>query len=209
MKEIGIINYNCGNITSLTNSIKFLKYDFKLINDKNELFKFKKIILPGVGAFDTAIDSLNDKDLFLSLKDWIDDHSNKLLGICLGMQVLCIESEESKKNKKGLSVINANVENLSNKLELTHKVPHVGWNSIKLKENEVFKSEFNNRDFYFLHSYAAYINDKKSNLAETSYQNVTFNSMITNGINVYGAQFHPEKSHFQGLNLIKNFIDNA
>jgi len=209
MKTIGIISYDCGNITSLTNSISYLGYGFKLLEKKEELHKFHKIILPGVGAFDHALDSLHKKNLFDPLKEWSSIKSNKLFGICLGMQLLCSGSEESLKNNKGLNLIDANVLNLSSKVKIGHKIPHMGWNSINLSENKIFSSENNNGDFYFVHSYAVFVNEKRASLSKTVYGDITFDSMITNGENIFGAQFHPEKSQHKGLKLLKEFIEYA
>ena len=209
MSLIGIVDYDCGNIKSLANAIKFLGYEFKLIEKKEELSQFQKIILPGVGAFDHAIESLHKKDLFVAIQEWSNNDSNKLLGICLGMQLLCKDSEESLKNNKGLNLIDANVMSLSDKLKSNDKVPHMGWNEINLIENKTFNNENDKRDFYFVHSYAVFVNNEKFSLAKTDHGDSSFDSMIFNGQNVFGAQFHPEKSHHQGLNLVKNFIDNA
>ena len=209
MKLIGIVDYDCGNIKSLTNAIKFLGYEFKLIHQKEELDQFKKIILPGVGAFDHAVKALKKKNLFVCIKDWCKNDTNKILGICLGMQLLCKDSEESLNKEKGLSLIDANVLSLSNKLNNSDKVPHMGWNEIDLVENDVFSFENNKRDFYFVHSYAVFVNHKKFSLAKTNHGNISFDSMIFNRKNIFGAQFHPEKSYHQGLNILKDFIENA
>ena len=160
MSLIGIVDYDCGNIKSLANAIKFLGYEFKLIEKKEELSQFQKIILPGVGAFDHAVESLHKKDLFVAIQEWSNNDSNKLLGICLGMQLLCKDSEESLKNNKGLNLIDANVMSLSDKLKSNDKVPHMGWNEINLIENKTFNNENDKRDFYFVHSYAVFVNNE-------------------------------------------------
>lgn len=208
-KYVGIIDYDCGNIKSLSNAINKLGYKTKFIRDENELFTSQKIILPGVGSFEYAINSLHQKNLFNVLKKWSNNVSNKLFGICLGMQLLCLGSEEAQENIKGLSLIEAKVENLSKYLKKNDKIPHMGWNSISLKKNKIFNFENNQRDFYFVHSYAVFTNNEELSLAKTNYNNVIFDSMISNGKNIYGAQFHPEKSDNQGLNLLNDFLTNA
>lgn len=208
-KYVGIIDYDCGNIKSLSNAINKLGYKTKFIRDENELFTSKKIILPGVGSFQYAINSLHQKNLFYVLKKWSNNVSNKLFGICLGMQLLCSRSEEAQDDIKGLNLIDAEVENLSKYLKKNDKIPHMGWNSISLKKNKIFNNENDQRDFYFVHSYAVFTNNEELSLAKTNYNNVIFDSMISNGKNIYGAQFHPEKSDNQGLKLLNNFLINA
>ena len=208
-RSVGIIDYDCGNIKSLFNAINKLGYGAKFIKNENELLSSQKIILPGVGSFEYAVNSLHKKNLFNALKKWSDDVSNKLFGICLGMQLLCSGSDEASEEKKGLNLINAKVENLSKHLNKDDKIPHMGWNSISLKKNKIFNFENNQRDFYFVHSYAVFTKNEEFSLAKTSYQDITFDSMITNGKNIYGAQFHPEKSDKQGLSLLNDFLKNA
>jgi glutamine amidotransferase len=209
MGVIGVVNYGCGNIQSVINAIEFLGYEFRLIENEEQLFSCQKVILPGVGAFDHAIDALHSRDLFIALQDWSKEKSNQLLGICLGMQLLCSDSDESLENKKGLGLVDAQVLSLSKKVRGDEKIPHMGWNEIKLINNKVFSKECGKHDYYFIHSYAVFVNNEKHSLAKTVYGDVLFSSMITNGENVYGAQFHPEKSHENGLNLLRDFILNA
>ena len=209
MSVIGVVNYECGNIQSVINAIEFLGYEFRLIENKEQLFSCQKVILPGVGAFDYAVDALHSKGLFTALQEWSKEKSNQLLGICLGMQLLCANSDESLENKKGLNLIDAQVLSLSKMIQNDEKIPHMGWNEIKLITNNIFSKEFNNHDFYFIHSYAVFVNNENHSLAKTAYGDVLFSSIITNGENVHGVQFHPEKSHEYGLNLLKNFITNA
>lgn len=208
-KYVGIIDYDCGNIKSLSNAINKLGYKTKFIRDENELFTSQKIILPGVGSFQYAINSLHQKNLFHVLKKWSNNVSNKLFGICLGMQLLCSRSEEVQDDIEGLNLIDAKVENLSKYLKKNDKTPHMGWNSILLKKNKIFNFENNQRDFYFVHSYAVFTNNEELSLAKTNYNNIIFDSMISNGKNIYGAQFHPEKSDNQGLKLLNDFLINA
>ena len=209
MSVIGVVNYECGNIQSVINAIEFLGYEFRLIENKEQLFSCQKVILPGVGAFDYAVDALHSKGLFTALQEWSKEQSNQLLGICLGMQLLCGGSDESLKNKKGLNLIDGQVLSLSKKIQNDEKIPHMGWNAIKLIDNKVFSKECNKHDYYFIHSYAVFVNNERFGLAKTSHGNTLFSSMITNGENVYGVQFHPEKSHYNGLNLLRDFITNA
>ena len=209
MSVIGVVNYGCGNIQSVLNAIEFLGYESRLIENKEQLFSCQKVILPGVGAFDYAVDALHSKGLFTALQEWSKEQSNQLLGICLGMQLLCGGSDESLKNKKGLNLIDGQVLSLSKKIQNDEKIPHMGWNAIKLIDNKVFSKECNKHDYYFIHSYAVFVNNERFGLAKTSHGNTLFSSMITNGENVYGVQFHPEKSHYNGLNLLRDFITNA
>ena len=209
MSVIGVVNYGCGNIQSVLNAIEFLGYESRLIENKEQLFLCQKVILPGVGAFDYAVDALHSKGLFTALQEWSKEQSNQLLGICLGMQLLCGGSDESLKNKKGLNLIDGQVLSLSKKIQNDEKIPHMGWNAIKLIDNKVFSKECNKHDYYFIHSYAVFVNNERFGLAKTSHGNTLFSSMITNGENVYRVQFHPEKSHYNGLNLLRDFITNA
>jgi len=209
MGIIGVVNYGCGNIQSVINAIEFLGYEFRIIENEEQLFSCQKVILPGVGSFDYAIDALHSKGLFTAIQEWSKVQSNQLLGICLGMQILCGASDESLENKIGLSLVDAQVLSLSKKIQDDEKIPHMGWNEIKLSDNKVFSKECGKHDYYFIHSYAVFVNNEKHSLAKTVYGDVLFSSMITNGKNLYGAQFHPEKSHGNGLNLLKDFIVNA
>jgi imidazole glycerol-phosphate synthase subunit HisH len=209
MSVIGVVNYDCGNIQSVINAIEFLGHNFKLIENKEQLFSCKKVILPGVGSFDHAIEALHSNNLFAELQEWSKVQTNQLFGICLGMQLLCSGSDESLDNRKGLNLIDAKVLSLSSKIQNSDNIPHMGWNEIELRVNNIFSEEHNKRDFYFVHSYAVFVNDEKCSLSKTNYGNISFDSMITNGKNIFGAQFHPEKSHGNGLNLLKDFIVNA
>ncbi|MCG6533118.1 MAG: imidazole glycerol phosphate synthase subunit HisH [Syntrophales bacterium LBB04] len=199
---ITIVDYGMGNLGSIQNMLKRIGVaatvtaNLQIIGDAN------KIILPGVGAFDNAMANINDSGLreVLDRKALID--RVPILGICLGMQLLTRSSEEGVLS--GLGWIPATTNRFPNEPEL--KVPHMGWNlihrSIPSKITEGFEEETR---FYFVHSYYVKVEDEAYSMLKTEY-GVQFDSAIQNG-NIYGVQFHPEKSHRFGMRLLANFAE--
>jgi glutamine amidotransferase len=198
--KIHVIDYGVGNIGSLINIVKFLDLNVVVTNEAKELKKASRIILPGVGSFDAAINKINDlsglKNLILekALNEKIP-----FLGICLGMQLLVNSSEEGEKN--GLGLIKGKVIKFKN--DLRYKIPHMGWNETEiLKENDLIdKKKFSK--FYFVHSYYVKTENRENCIGETLYIN-KFDSIIQNE-NIFGVQFHPERSHKYGMELLKRF----
>ena len=200
--KIGIISYGCGNVQSVKNAVVYCGMEPGLIQNTQELDAYDKLILPGVGAFDHAMKNLEDMAFISTLSDWVKNEKNKLLGICLGMQLLCNGSEESVKNMEGLGLIDANVNLLKSNQET--RLPNVGWSEVVFNPEEYAA---HSGDYYFVHSYGVFCNDIKHELAYSYYGDCKFSSAITNGKNVFGYQFHPEKSHKRGLGLLKGFFD--
>lgn len=199
---IGIIDLGINNIGSLQNALKNLEVNFETIKSKSNLESFSHLILPGVGSFDSGVHALEKADLFDSLKK-LDFENTKILGICLGMQLLCKDSEEG--SKKGLGLVDLNVKNLGN-LGCNEKIPHVGFNEVSHCEDDgFFKDLVYKKDFYFIHSYGASKRDIK-NLKYSSVQYGTINIISTIKLNnIFATQFHPEKSGILGLKILKKF----
>lgn len=196
---IAILNYGFGNIKSISNALKCSEINFKVIENFKEIKKFNKIILPGVGSFSPAIKKLKKMKFDENIKSFVDNKENTLLGICLGMQLLTSFGYENKK-EEGLNLIQGESKYLNENRVLSH---HVGWNNIKvLYQNDICKNLNKDIDFYFCHS--IYVEcENKYIVAETEY-NKKFPCII-NKENIFGIQFHPEKSHFNGLQILKNF----
>ena len=199
---IGIIDYGMGNIKAFSNIYKQLDIPHKIITSKEHFKDVEKIILPGVGAFDHAMSQLNRSGLFDALNDLVLNQKKPVLGVCVGMQMMANCSEEGVLN--GLGWIDATV-NKFNKEELNNKpLPHMGWNSVnQIASNPLFKDIDVNSRFYFLHSYYFNSASKEHSIALTKY-----GSQFTCAIgqdNIFGVQFHPEKSHHNGMQLLKNF----
>ena len=157
-------------------------------------------MLPGVGSFAKGMKTLREKSFDTYIQDYTSNNNNKMLGICLGMQLFFSESCEFGKTS-GLNLISGKVKKISNKV---NKVPHIGWNTIKIsKKNNFFNN--NNKQFYFVHSYYCEPKNKKLILSETNLEKLNFcSSVITD--NLIGVQFHPEKSSIAGINLLKNIL---
>lgn len=209
--DVGVIDYGCGNLQSIANALNKIGAKYKLVSNPADLDDYQKIILPGVGSFDHAIRSLEKNAFIEAIKIWTRSKDNKILGICLGMQLLCNSSQESLDNKKGLGLIDAEVKCLtesSNNKSL--KVPHMGWNeiSILVSDNQLLSEIKDNSDFYFVHSFGVFCNNERDVLATTEH-GAKFTSIFYNDENIYGVQFHPEKSQKSGLNLLRNFVFNA
>lgn len=199
---IGLIDYGMGNIHSLMSAGEYLGLKLKICNNKNDLKLVEKIILPGVGAFGKCIEILKYQDLFDELNFQVLVNKKKILGVCLGMQIMASKSLEFG-DTKGLSWFEGTVEQMNVNLK-EHKLPHVGWNTIKLKKKSpLFHSINNQDDFYFVHSFS--INNSNTNdvLATFDYSK-EFTASI-NKDNIYGVQFHPEKSQDNGLKILENF----
>lgn len=196
---IAIIDYKCGNILSVKNIIKKAGYRSILTNNPIEIKNSDKIILPGVGSFDYGMKKLKELNLVSVIKNHVKKNK-PLLGICLGMQLLTKSSEEGL--EKGLNLIDAEV--LKFQVNKGYPIPHMGWNKIIVMKNNILldKNKFNK--FYFVHSYYVKCNSEKDILSFTDY-NIKFVSAFQKN-NIFGVQFHPEKSHKYGLSLIKNFI---
>lgn len=200
---VTIIDYKVGNLGSIQNMLKKIGVQSMVTSDPDQIISAEKIILPGVGAFDSGICSLKELGLWEALNDRVLKDKIPVLGICLGMQLLCKGSEEGK--EKGLGWIDADVVRFRPS-EKKFKTPHMGWNYTKTSpESQLFKDMHPDPKFYFVHSFYALANDTSS-IAKTTYD-VTFDSALEKG-NILGTQFHPEKSHKFGMKLLKNFVDN-
>ena len=203
-KNIFIINYGMGNLRSVENAIKKLNYDCKIINDPNELDNSDKIILPGVGSFRAAVDLLDKGGWIKKIKFNVLEIKKLIFGICLGMQLLGDVSEENGITK-GLELIPGEVRNLKN-LGCKLKVPQIGWNNVSIKnKHKYFEGVKNNMDFYFVNSYVFLPKDQSNIIGSTNYD-IDFCSVISKN-NIFGTQFHPEKSSKSGLKMLFNFLD--
>lgn len=199
---IGIIDYGIGNIKAFYNIYKEKNINLKVISNTEDLDQnIKKLILPGVGSFDNAITLLQEKKLFKKIVNFAKNPENKILGICVGMQILASESLEG--NLNGMALIDGKFEKLNNKI-----LPHIGWNNINFKNKiNLFDGIDQNSYFYFLHSYALLNLNEKYKVCETFYGE-NFVSAFKKD-NIYGIQFHPEKSHLLGGKVLLNFYENA
>jgi len=193
---IAIIDYNMGNLASVVNAFRKLKIDAKVIQNPDDVKKFDKIILPGVGAFGDAINHLESSGMKEAILDFAKS-GKYMLGICLGMQLLFEKSQEFGE-VKGLSLIEGEVDYFKTKL----KVPHMGWNKMFNKQNPIFET-LQNPYLYFVHSLHAVCDDKYV-IGWTDYD-YKFVSAV-NKDNIFGFQPHPEKSHDEGLKILKNFV---
>lgn len=201
-----IIDYGMGNLGSIANMIKRLGYKTSISNDIDKIKTAKKIILPGVGAFDEAMRNLRRLNITELIKTKVIEEKTPILGICLGMQLMANKSEEGR--EEGLGLIEAEVVKFhfsdNNKL----KIPHMGWNTINIqKEHPLFSGFYDEPRFYFVHSYHVVCNNNNNVLTTTEYGYPFVSSYAKN--NILGVQFHPEKSHKFGMKLIKNFIENC
>ena len=199
---IGIIDYGIGNINAFYNIYKEKNINLKIISNTEDLNQnIKKLILPGVGSFDNAVSLLQEKKLFKKIIDFTKNPDNKILGICIGMQILAQRSLEG--NLNGMNLIDGKFEKLKNKI-----LPHIGWNNIKFNNKiNLFDGIDQNSYFYFLHSYALLSLNEKYKICETFYGE-NFVSAFKKD-NIYGIQFHPEKSHLLGSKILLNFYENA
>ena len=202
--NIVIIDYNIGNVKSISNAFKKFGIDTIITNNKEAILKADGVILPGVGAFAHGMENLKKYSLIDTLNLYVEKNK-PLLGICLGMQLLLEESEEFG-NTKGLGFIKGKVIKIPIKQD---KLPHVSWNDIKPKtlswKNTILDSIKEKSDMYFVHSFVAVPESERNILSVTEYGGVEFCSAVKKN-NIYGTQFHPEKSGKIGLKVIENFV---
>lgn len=200
--KIGVVNYGMGNIASVCNAINFIGFEASVINSPNELETCDKIILPGVGAFPVAMKNLNELQFIEPLNEIVLIKKVPTIGLCLGMQLLFDYSEEHGINK-GLSWVKGEVKDLKKEISLT--VPHMGWNRLEIsKESNLLSGIAEDElDYYFVHSFYCKCENNTNVIATVEY-GVKMDVMIQKD-NIYGCQFHPEKSQKSGLELLKNF----
>jgi len=197
---IYILSLDINNAQSISNIYKKLGTKHIITNKLDNLEGKDKIIIPGIGHFDSTMSTLRDLKLDHKLNELVIERNVPILGICIGMQIFLEESDEGK--EKGLGWLKGKVQKFNKDLIL----PHMGWNSLKKeKDNLLLKNIDLLKGFYFLHSYYILTGNKKNVITQTFYGD-NFPSMV-NEKNIYGVQFHPEKSHQNGIQLLKNFAE--
>lgn len=199
---VGIIDYGLGNLGSIQNMLKVIGEKSVISYDKNVLDECERFILPGVGAFDTGIKQLRERNLVEFIQKKTLEDKTPLLGICLGMQLLGRCSEEGKET--GLDLIP--FESIRFQLEHTNlRVPHMGWDVVDFKQDiPLLKGIDGEQRYYFVHSYHAVCDDDRYVMMSCDY-GYEFAAAVVNE-NVMGVQFHPEKSHDFGMKLLSNFV---
>ncbi|KAA0548746.1 imidazole glycerol phosphate synthase subunit HisH [Bacillus sp. BGMRC 2118] len=200
---IGIIDYGMGNLFSVSKALERLNYEYIISGDPEELAKADGLLLPGVGSFKDAMHSLNESGLTTFINEQVSS-GKPLLGICLGMQLLFEESEENGETK-GLGLIQGRVVRFrgENEQGILYKVPHMGWNELTYHRNSPLLSGVEQGYVYFVHSYYVNTQDQQVVVASSEYD-VDVPAIVEKG-NVFGAQFHPEKSGDLGITLLQNF----
>ena len=199
---IAIVDYGAGNLMSVKKALDFIGADSIITSNPAELASAEKVILPGVGSFGDAMESMREKGLVEAVK--ASALSGKpFLGICLGLQLLFAESEESPE-AQGLALLNGKITQIPTDMGL--KVPHIGWNSVEISEgSRLFNGIKNGSYFYFVHSY--YLNGADENaVAGTTEYGIKIQCAVERE-NLFATQFHPEKSGEVGLRLLKNFVE--
>ena len=206
--KITIVDYNSGNISSVINSFREVaqnKVNIEITADLKKIKSSDKVVLPGQGSFKSCIDALNNiNGLLETLSEFVMKNKKPLLGICVGLQMFAdIGYEENE--TKGLGWISGKVSKIDNQ-KGKYKLPHIGWNQINIvKDSKIFKDIENNSHMYFVHSYEFIPNDKSVTSAITNYSSNIVCSVEKE--NIFGTQFHPEKSDKIGLKIIDNFIN--
>lgn len=200
MAEVSIVNYGIGNTGSICNMFRRLRIEAELVSDEETLSSANRLLLPGIGAFDACMSALDNSGLRNSVLEFAATQ-RPMLGICVGMQMLTLGSEEG--DKSGLGLIRAHTRRFPELDGL--RIPHMGWNTIKWTDsNHPLASELSNESrFYFVHSFRVICESSANSLAVCSYGG-DFSAAIVSG-SIAGVQFHPEKSHRFGLQLLNNF----
>ncbi len=203
MAEISVLDYGTGNVNSVIRMIERAGGQARRISSPEEVSESVKLILPGVGAFDYGISQLHARGLIPALTTIALERSIPVLGICLGMQLMCAGSEEG--TMPGLGWIDARVQRFSFADDSRLRVPHMGWNTVQVpRENPLLATDEGEQRFYFVHSYFVSCNDPNDPIAITNYGRQFVAAFQRN--NLSGVQFHPEKSHRFGLRLISAFV---
>ncbi|MBD3796871.1 MAG: imidazole glycerol phosphate synthase subunit HisH [Campylobacterales bacterium] len=201
---IAIVDYNMGNLASVQNAFAKLGKDTVVEIDPEKFKEYDKLILPGVGAFGDAMEHLRERNMINAIKEFAAS-GKPMLGICLGMQLLFQSSEEFG-NHEGLGLIKGKVTRFDeSKFEEKLKVPHMGWNRMFTKEHPLFKGLDDMHYLYFVHTYHVNCDDENDIIGRTNY-GYEFTSAVAHN-NIMGIQPHPEKSHENGLQILKNFIE--
>ena len=209
-KKITIVDYGCGNILNLARAVKFLGYDAEITRENKKIINSSHIILPGVGAFGNAIKQLEKYNLHKTILEYAK-LDKPLLGICVGMQILFTVSYELGVHK-GLGLVEGEVIKISNKKNKEIKIPHIGWNELypnndkKEWKNKILNNSLIGKSFYFIHSFVCLTKNPNSTIAVCNYSGISIPAIVSVG-NIFGCQFHPEKSADNGLTILKNFCE--
>ena len=200
---VAIIDYNMGNLASVYNACKLIGVEADIVDDPDKVKNYDRVILPGVGAFGDAMEHLNQTGMYDAVNQFAAS-GKPMIGICLGMQLLFDSSEEFG-DTQGIGLIPGKVVAFDkSKMDMDdHKVPHVGWNKLFNKDNKLF-DKLKDPYLYFVHSFHA-VTDEKYAIGMTHY-GYDFVSAV-NKDNIYGFQPHPEKSHDNGIQILKNFME--
>jgi glutamine amidotransferase len=204
-----VLDYGMGNLGSVLNMFRKIGVQAKISNDLEEIRNAEKLLLPGVGAFDAAMQRINEQGFREVLDRKVLVDKIPILGICLGMQLLTDSSQEG--TLSGLGYIPAKTIKFDSEPEL--KIPHMGWNEVSLIQKSKLTEDIDkvsafgeNARFYFVHSYKVIVDNEENSILKATHGSQEFDAAIQMG-NIYGAQFHPEKSHKFGMQILKNFAE--
>ena len=210
INKIAIIKYGLANIASVKNAINNIGIEYEIVENPKDLYKYKNLILPGVGNFSKAMSIINSNGWKENILEAVHTYKRPILGICLGMQLLAswgheLELKSDNDRVKGLGLIEGEVRKLDF-LGCLERIPHVGWNGlVDLQSHDIFEGIEENTDFYFVHSYAFIPKNKKHLLAIAEYSSKI--PAVVAKDKIWGVQFHPEKSSKAGSQIIKNFFN--
>ncbi len=203
---IVIIDYGMGNLRSIYKALKRLEIEAKISANVHDIEAAERLILPGVGHFGRGMQNLRDMGVLEVLTRKVIEEKTPILGICLGMQLFCKSSEEGA--SEGLGWLNAETVRFDVQDKNQYTIPHIGWNSLAFRKEQPLFSGLQNRDlFYFVHSYHLVCHEDENVLSSTTYD-YPFVSAVQKD-NIFGTQFHPEKSHKIGLGILKNFAESV
>ena len=201
--KVGVIDYGASNIFSVVRALNSLGASTKIVKTPEDFKNTDKLVFPGQGSMGSCSKKLSENNLRDSLIDALNNFP--FLGICLGLQILFSESEESE-GEKGLNIFSEKIEKFSEFEDKTIKIPHMGWNQVEISQNHfLLKDIKSNENFYFVHSFASKEANQNEIFSKTFHGEI-FNSAVGKD-NIFATQFHPEKSGKSGLMILKNFLD--